>query len=83
MLAIMVDIDKRRKMEGTYLMGAMHMQMPDGRKITIEVDGTIIRDIDEIPVDYCDGCQSYRPTTFGKYVANKGLSMIWLCQACK
>ena len=64
-------------------MSGLHMQMPDGRKITIEVDGTIIRDQDEIPVEYCDGCQNYRPTTFGKYIENQGLSMIWLCQACK
>ena len=64
-------------------MGGLHMEMPDGRKITIEVDGTIIRDNDDIPVDFCDGCQSYRSTHFGKHVANQGLSMIWLCQACK
>lgn len=64
-------------------MSGLHMQMPDGRKITIEVDGTIIRDNDDIPVDFCDGCQSYRLTHFGKHVANQGLSMIWLCQACK
>ena len=64
-------------------MSGLHMQMPDGRKITIEVDGTIISDQDEIPVEYCDGCQNYRQTTFGKYIANQGLSMIWLCQACK
>ena len=64
-------------------MSGLHMQMPDGRKITIEVDGTIISDNDEIPVEYCDGCQNYRPTTFGKYIVKQGLSMIWLCQACK
>lgn len=64
-------------------MSGLHMQMPDGRKITIEVDGTIISDNDDIPVEYCDGCQNYRPTTFGKYISNQGLSMIWLCQACK
>ena len=47
-------------------MSGLHMQMPDGRKITIEIDGTIISDNDEIPVEYCDGCQNYRPTAFGK-----------------
>jgi hypothetical protein len=70
-------------MEGAHLMSGLHMQMPDGRKITIEVDGTIISDQDEIPVDFCDGCESYRPTTGGFQVVNHGLSLIWLCQACK
>ena len=74
---------KRRQMEGAHLMSGLHMQMPDGRKITIEVDGTIITDQDEIPVDSCDGCESYRATAGGFHVVNQGLSMIWLCQACK
>jgi hypothetical protein len=70
-------------MEGAHLMGGLHMEMPDGRKITIEVDGTRILESDEIPVDYCDGCESYRPTTNGRHIVNQGLSLIWLCQACK
>ena len=83
MSGLVANAYKRRQMEGAHLMSGLHMQMPDGRKITIEVDGTIISDQDEIPVDYCDGCESYRPTACGFQVINQGLSMIWLCQACK
>jgi hypothetical protein len=82
MLTIVADFEQLWKV-GSTAMSGLHMQMPDGRKITIEVDGTIIREQDEIPVEFCDGCQLHRPTENGKYVANQGLSLIWLCKACK
>jgi len=82
MLAFMDDIDKLWKV-GSANMSGLHMQMPDGRKITIEIDGTMIREEDDIPIEYCDGCQLYRPTQFGRYVEKQGLALIWLCQACK
>jgi hypothetical protein len=82
MLTIVADFEQLWKV-GSTAMSGLHMQMPDGRKITIEVDGTIIREQDEIPVEFCDGCQLHRPTENVKYVANQGLSLIWLCKACK
>ena len=82
MLAVVAYFEQLWKV-GSTAMSGLHMQMPDGRKITIEVDGTIIREQDEIPVEFCDGCQLYRPTEFGKYVEHEKLALIWLCQACK
>lgn len=64
-------------------MSGLQMQMPDGRKIVIEVDGTVIREQDDIPVEFCDGCEKNRPSEHGIYVAKQGLALLWLCQACK
>lgn len=65
------------------LMSGLHMELPDGRKLFIEVDGTVINENDEIPVEFCDGCEKFQATTHGKYITNQGEKLLWLCQACK
>lgn len=64
-------------------MSGLHMELPDGRKLFIEVDGTIINENDEIPVEFCDGCEKYQKTSEGHYVQRQGEKILWLCQACK
>lgn len=64
-------------------MSGLHMEMPDGRKLFIEVDGTVINENDEIPIEWCDGCEKWQKTTGGTYTTRMGVNLLWMCQACR
>jgi len=70
-------------MEGAHLMGELYIQKPDGEAMTIEVDGTVIREMQRIEIDWCDKCEKWQRLAGGHYLQSQGLAMIWLCEACK
>jgi hypothetical protein len=64
-------------------MGELYIQKPDGEAMTIQIDGTIVRETNPIDSDWCDKCEKWKQVAGGHYVQSQGLAMIWLCQACK
>jgi hypothetical protein len=70
-------------MEGAHLMGELYIQKPDGEAMTIQIDGTIVRETNPIDIDWCDKCQKWQQLSGGHYVQSQGLALIWLCEACK
>ncbi len=64
-------------------MSELYIQKPNGEAITIEIDGTIVRETNSINIDWCDNCEKWQQLTGGHYVQSQGLAMIWLCEACK
>jgi hypothetical protein len=70
-------------MEGAHLMGELYIQKPNGEAITIDIDGTIVRETNPIDIDWCDKCEKWQQLAGGHYVQSQGLTMIWLCEACK
>jgi hypothetical protein len=70
-------------MEGSVVMGELFIQKPNGETITILQDGTEIRENQPIQIDWCDKCEKWQPLEGGVTIGNQGLTMIWLCKACK
>jgi hypothetical protein len=64
-------------------MADLYIKKPNGEAITIEIDGTIVRETNPIDIDWCDKCEKWQPLEGGHYVQSQGLAMIWLCVACK
>ena len=64
-------------------MGELYIQKPDGEAMTIQIDGTIVRETNPIDIDWCDKCEKRKQVAGGHYVQSQGLAMIWLCEACK
>lgn len=64
-------------------MAELYIKKPNGEAVTIEIDGTIVRETNPIDIDWCDKCEKWQPTAAGHYVQSQGLAMIWLCEACK
>jgi hypothetical protein len=64
-------------------MGELSMHHPDGKKITIQIDGTIIKEQAPLEIDWCDKCQKWQALAGGETTTYQGLSIVWLCQACK
>jgi hypothetical protein len=70
-------------MEAATLMGELFMQKPDGESITIEIDGTVIREQKPLEIDWCDKCERWQPLKGGESTRYQGLDIIWLCEKCK
>jgi len=70
-------------MEATSLMGELFIQHPNGDAITIQQDGTEIRENLPIQIDWCDKCEMWKPLAGGHMIGTQGLTMIWICQGCK
>jgi hypothetical protein len=64
-------------------MGDLYMQFPNGESLTIQQDGTEIRENLPIQIDWCDKCEKWQPLADGYYVKSDGLALIWLCKDCK
>ena len=64
-------------------MGALYIQKPNGEAITIFEDGTELREQKPLEIDWCDKCQKWQKLAGGYFVKADGLSLIWLCEACK
>lgn len=64
-------------------MGELYIQKPDGESITYQIDGTVIREQKPLDIDWCDKCQKWQKLEGGEMTSYQGLSVIWLCQACK
>jgi hypothetical protein len=64
-------------------MGELFIQKPTGESITIQQDGSEIRENLPLQIDWCDKCEMWKPLSGGQMVANRGLTLIWLCEACK
>ena len=64
-------------------MGELYIQKPDGEAMTIQIDGTIVRETNPIDIDWCDKFQKWQQLSGGHYVQSQGLALIWLCEACK
>jgi hypothetical protein len=64
-------------------MGELFIQKPNGETTTIEIDGTVIKEMKPLEIDWCDKCEMWKPLSGGHMVANKGLALIWICQECK
>ena len=79
----LVCTGQRRKMEGADVMGALFIQKPNGETITILEDGTEIREQKPLEIDWCDGCEHWKPLAGGQMTKSDGLALIWLCEACK
>jgi hypothetical protein len=69
--------------EAANLMGELFMQKPDGESITIEIDGTVIREQKPLEIDWCDKCERWQPLQGGESTRYQGLDIIWLCEKCK
>ena len=70
-------------MEATNLMGKMEMYQPNGYKITIQIDGSIIKEMNPLNVDWCPKCEKWKPLEGGEVTRYEGLDILWLCQVCK
>ena len=66
------------------IVGDMEMiKLSTGEKTVFKADGTVIREINPISIDWCDRCQMWKPLEFGRYVTVDGLHLIWECMDCK
>ena len=59
------------------------MQKRNGETTTIQIDGTIIKEMQPLQIDWCDKCQKWQPLAGGEETRYQGLSIIWLCKECK
>jgi hypothetical protein len=73
----------RWQVEAAFVMGELFMQKPDGESITIEIDGTVIREQKPLEIDWCDKCERWQPLAGGESTTYQGLDIIWLCEKCK
>lgn len=64
-------------------MGELFMQKPNGETTTFHRDGTVTREIQPLQIDWCDGCQKWKPLDGGQISSYLGLQLIWMCEACK
>jgi len=70
-------------MEGAHLMGELFIQKPNGETTTFLIDGTVIKEMQGLDIDWCDKCEKWKRLAGGHYLQSDGLAMIWLCEACK
>ena len=52
-------------MEGKNLMGELFIQKPNGESTTIQIDGTVIKEMQPLQIDWCDKCQKWQPLAGG------------------
>jgi hypothetical protein len=64
-------------------MGELFIQKQNGETTTFEIDGTVIKEMQPLQIDWCDKCSKWQPLEGGYIVRNQGLSMIWICRECK
>jgi len=64
-------------------MGELFIQKPNGDSITIQQDGTEIRENLPLQIDWCDKCQMWKSLAGGHMIGAQGLTMIWICGDCK
>ncbi len=64
-------------------MGELFIQRPGGRTTRYLIDGTVIDELKGLSIDWCDQCQKWKPLEGGHYLQSDGLTMIWICEACK
>lgn len=64
-------------------MGELFIQKPNGETTTFQIDGTVIKEMQPLQIDWCDKCSKWQPLEGGYTVQNQGLSMIWICRECK
>ena len=64
-------------------MGELFIQKPSGESITIQIDGTIIKEQKPIEIDWCDKCEKWQSLEAGRYEKADGLAILWFCEQCK
>ena len=64
-------------------MGELFMQKPNGETTTFQIDGTVIKEMKSLEIDWCDACQKWQKLEGGAMSSHLGLQLIWLCEACK
>jgi hypothetical protein len=64
-------------------MGELYIEKPNGEAITIQLDGTVIKEQKALDIDWCDKCEKWQNLEGGEMTAYQGLPIIWLCKACK
>lgn len=64
-------------------MGELFMQKLNGETTTIQIDGTVIKEMQPLQIDWCDKCQKWQPLEGGETTKYQGLSIVWLCRTCK
>ena len=64
-------------------MGELFMQKPNGETTTIQIDGTVIKEMQPLQIDWCDKCQTWKPLEFGRHEKHDGLTILWFCADCK
>lgn len=64
-------------------MGELFIQKPNGETTRILIDGTVIKEMQPLEIDWCDACQKWKPLEGGQTSSHLGLQLIWLCEACK
>ena len=85
MLANLVQLDIRWKLEGSALMGEMEIiKLDTGERTIIEIDGTVIKD-QVIPpkIEWCDRCQMFKELQGGRFDKVMGSNELWYCETCK
>jgi hypothetical protein len=64
-------------------MGELFIQKQNGETTTIDIDGTVIKEIQPLQIDWCDKCQQWKPLTNGRHEKHDGLTILWFCGECK
>ena len=64
-------------------MGELFIQKPSGESITIQIDGTVIKEQKPIEIDWCDKCEKWKPLEFGRFERHDGMPILWFCAECK
>lgn len=59
-------------------MGELFMRFPDGREFGIDQNDNIVTEF-----DFCDKCQTRRPTLGGRVVRVGAEILLFFCQRCE
>jgi hypothetical protein len=70
-------------MESSTVMGELFIQKPSGESITIQIDGTIIKEQKPLEIDWCDKCEKWKHLEGGRHEKADGLPILWFCLECK
>jgi hypothetical protein len=64
-------------------MGEMSIHKPNGEKLTIQIDGTMIREQQPLEIEWCDKCEKWTDRELGEYAKYEGVKILWFCETCK
>jgi len=82
MLGAVANFGIRWQVEVSTLMGELYIEKPNGESLTIQLDGTEIRN-EPIQIEWCDKCERWQPLEFGRHEKAGGLTILWFCDKCK